>query len=91
MPSKHHRLRRIIKAGGGGQFRGVQRVGSLPAGLRGNRKALPAYYIVYFDSYRTGTTCTMKVSGLTAAQVRQHLIQSNKAFGIIQPSRLGKG
>lgn len=84
MPQKHRRLRRIIKAGGGGAFHGVQRI---PAWLAG-RFSKPAYYLVYFNSIRTGSTMTMRTAGLTSEAVRAHLIASNKSFEVQQPERL---
>lgn len=78
MPKNNRRLRNIIRAGGGGKFRGVQVV----------RWAKPSYLLVYFDSARTGSTMTMRSKGLTAAKVRAHLIESNKRFGVENPERL---
>ena len=73
-PGTHKRLRSIVRAGGGGKFRGVVGVPSL--------NNAPAYFTVYFDSKRTGSTCTMRVAGLTPTKVRIHLLQSNEKFGI---------
>lgn len=69
----NERLKHIIAAGGGGAFRGVNRVPAF---------GKPAYYIVFFDSPATGSTMCMKVRGLTAESVKQHLEESNIKFGI---------
>lgn len=70
----NERLRAIVTAGGGGKFRGTQRVPALPP--------KPAYLLVYFDSNATGSTMTMRVRGLTAEKVRQHIKESNAKFGL---------
>jgi hypothetical protein len=81
MPTKHKRLRSIIRKGGGGRFRGVQIVPAIRYGYRAEFKA-PAYAIVYFDSRMTGSTMTMYVRGITAEKVKEHLRLSNARFGL---------
>lgn len=68
----HKRLRKIVRAGGGGTFRGVTGVPAF--------KGKPAYFLVFFDSPATGSTMTMYVRGLTPEKVRQHLVESNAKF-----------
>jgi len=78
---RHKRLRKIIKAGGGGTFRGVTGVPAWNEETESHVfNAHPAYYLVYFDSPQTGSTMTMYVRGLTPEKVRQHLVESNAKF-----------
>jgi hypothetical protein len=70
---KHQRLRRIITAGDGGTFRGVSEVPAFNG---------PRYYFVFFDSPKTGSTMTMRLKGLTAKAVREHIKESNVKFGV---------
>ena len=69
-------LRAVIEAGGGATLSG-RFISGVPA-FKGKK----AYYLVFFNSPDTGSTMCMKLLGLTAEKVREHIKESNLKFGI---------